>query len=90
MNTPPDTAVAAGTTRPRRRAVLHRALVLALALALGPAASGVADACTLDVLLRLPLERLLELRIDDAPRVRHTTGPLRKRGLHRQGGTHAV
>ena len=36
---------------------------------LGLALSGVADACTLDALLRLPLERLLELTI----RVRHAS-----------------
>lgn len=32
-------------------------------LAAGLVASGVADACTLDALLRLPLEQLLELRV---------------------------
>ena len=46
--------------RRRRRAVQHGLL------ALGLAASGWADACTLDVLLRLPLEQLL--RLDVAPR----------------------
>ena len=66
----------------------HRALVLALALALGPTASSVADACTLDALLRLPLERLLELRIG-AARALQDTGAQRKRGLHPQGGTYA-
>ena len=40
-----------------RRAVQHGLLALALA------ASGGADACTLDALLRLPLERLLQLDI---------------------------
>lgn len=43
-----------------RRGVRHlRHALLALCLAL----SGVADACTLNALLRLPLERLLELNI---------------------------
>ena len=46
----------------RRR---HRAVQHAL-LTLGLAASGWADACTLDALLRLPLEQLL--RLDVAPR----------------------
>jgi hypothetical protein len=32
-------------------------------LAAGLSASGVADACTLDALLRLPLEQLLELKV---------------------------
>jgi len=32
-------------------------------LALGAVAMGAADACTLDALLRLPLERLMELRV---------------------------
>lgn len=69
--------------------MLHRALVLALALTLGPAAAGVADACTLDALLRLPLEHLLELRVG-TPRLLQDTGPQRKRGLRRQEATHAV
>jgi hypothetical protein len=40
----------------------RRALYCAV-LAAGLAASGVADACTLDALLRLPLEQLLELKV---------------------------
>ena len=48
------------TAWPWRRAVRHGVL------ALGLAASGVADACTLDALLRLPLERLMELTITRA------------------------
>jgi hypothetical protein len=39
-----------------------RSLQCAL-LAAGLAASGVADACTLDALLRMPLEQLLELKV---------------------------
>lgn len=37
------------------------------ALVLGLTAGGVADACTLDALLRLPLERLLQLTIGAQP-----------------------
>ena len=55
----PCNPVSRGNRR-RRRAVQHALL------ALGLAASGWADACTLDALLHLPLEQLL--RLDVAPR----------------------
>ena len=50
-------------TRRSYRPLRHGVLMLGLAL------SGVADACTLDALLSLPLERLLELTI----RVQHAS-----------------
>ncbi|WP_298232984.1 hypothetical protein [uncultured Azohydromonas sp.] len=49
--------------------MIHRAVrdwrlsLLCALVAMGQAASGVADACSLDTLLRLPLEQLLELKI---------------------------
>lgn len=46
-----------GTARPWRLAVAHGVLALGLTV------SNVADACSLDALLRLPLECLLELHI---------------------------
>ena len=70
-----------GTSRPWRRAVAHGVLALGLTV------SGVVDACTLDALLRIPLERLLELRIDAqqlprGPGVEPTRGPSDRRGTH--------
>ena len=52
----PCNPVSRGNGR-RRRAVQHAVL------ALGLAASGWADACTLDALLRMPLEQLLRLDV---------------------------
>lgn len=67
------------TSRPCRRALANGML------ALGLTASGMADACTLDALLRLPLERLLELRIG-AQRLSHGAGPEPTHGLPNHGG----
>ena len=52
----------------RRRAVQHALL------ALGLAASGWADACTLDALLRLPLEQLLRLDVTSRRVARNSSG----------------
>ena len=54
--------------RCRRRAVQHALL------ALGLAASGWADACTLDALLRLPLEQLLRLDVTSRRVARNSSG----------------
>ena len=67
----PCNPVSRGNRR-RRRAVQHALL------ALGLAASGWADACTLDALLHLPLEQLL--RLDISPRRAARNG-----GGHRSG-----
>ena len=57
-------------------------------LALGLTVSSVADACTLDALLRLPLERLLELRIG-AQQLPQGAGPNPPNDLSKQGVRHA-
>ncbi len=83
MNSPFVAPASAGTTRPWRRALMHGLLAMALTV------SGVADAYTLEGLLRLPLERLLELRID-AQRVSQGAGPRPSRSLPTPGDTHAA
>ncbi len=69
--------------RPWRRALAHGVLAMGLSVA------GVADACTLDALLRLPLERLLELKIG-AQQCSLGIGPQPNSGLPIHGGTHAA
>jgi hypothetical protein len=59
------------STPPWRRAVQHGVL------ALGLAASSVADAYTLDALLRMPLERLLQLTISAKRASQRGTADLR-------------
>ena len=54
--------------RRRRRAVQHAVLALGLAI------SGWADACTLDTLLRLPLEQLLRLDVTPRRVARNSSG----------------
>lgn len=46
-----------------RTAREQRQALYCAVLAAGLATSGMADACTLDALLRLPLEQLLELKV---------------------------
>ena len=55
-------ATTAPTTPPARRALRMRALRHVL-LCIGLVAPGWADAWTLDALMRLPLERLMELQV---------------------------
>lgn len=73
----------ASATQAWRRAVVHAVLVLGLTV------SGVADACTLDALLRLPLERLLELRIG-AQRVSQGAVASPARGQAHPGAPHVA
>jgi hypothetical protein len=49
--------------RKLRRAREQRQALYCALLAAGLVTSGMADACTLDALLRLPLEQLLELKV---------------------------
>ena len=75
-------SVATGRPGRCRRALHHGVLALALAC------SGAAEAYTLDALLRLPLERLLALRID-AQRLPQAGGVQPAHGVVATRGTHA-